>query len=290
MHTDVLLAACCDVNEDRARGFQLEFGFKKYYTDMFEMLEKEKPDAVCLVVPVELTAKLASGVLERGFPLILEKPPGRTKEETMGLIEIARRKAVPNRVAFNRRFAPLTRALKKCLDDHFRPEDIQNINCEMFRVARTDSDFSTTAIHAVDAVKFLAASEYSGIRFRYHELPRIGAGVANIFMDCTFASGADAFFTISPVTGVSVERITINLLGNTFFLHSSMYSDYDYPGKLVHLRDNKLIFEATGKGISDGKEAFEALGSITKTLRFSMICARAECLNATLRPRCNPWR
>lgn len=260
LNPDVVLAACCDINEEKARNFQMEFGFEKYYTDLNDMLYNEKPDAVCLIAPVEFTADLASFILEQGYPLILEKPPGRSKEEVLKLVEIADRKSIPNRVAFNRRFTPLVRELKRLLDEGLQPEGIHSINCEMFRVDRRDSDFSTTAIHAIDLVRFLAGSDYRNIRFSYQELPHIGPGVANIFMSCTFISGATACFNISPVCGVSIERVTVNTQDNTFFLHTPFWSQYDHPGKLVHLMKNQVIVDATGKEVSDGDDAFEYMG------------------------------
>jgi predicted dehydrogenase len=260
LNPDVALAACCDVNEDRARRFQAAYGFATCYSNLDEMLAKEVPDAVGLVAPVELTAMLAGDIMEKGFPLILEKPPGRTRAETAQLIEIAGRKAVPNRVAFNRRYAPLARKLKERLSASFRPEDIQNVSCEMFRYGRTDVDFSTTAIHVVDAVRFLASANYTSVRFSYHALPKAGAGVTNVFMECRLSSNASAFLNISPLTGVSVERVTVNLLDNTFFLQSPMWSTYDHPGRLVHLRKNEVAYEATGNEVSDGSEPFESMG------------------------------
>ena len=56
LHADVRLAACCDVNEQAAANYRNTFGFERYYTDLDRMLDAEKPDAVGLVVPVELTA------------------------------------------------------------------------------------------------------------------------------------------------------------------------------------------------------------------------------------------
>ena len=41
----------------------------------------------------------------------------------------------------------------------------------MTRVERRDPDFSTTAIHGLDAVRYLAGADYAEARFRYRELP-----------------------------------------------------------------------------------------------------------------------
>lgn len=260
LHGDVFLAACCDIDGEKAASYQKNFGFQKVYTDYLEMLDAEKPDAVCLIAPVELTYALASRVLDSGYPLILEKPPGTTREEVTKLVKLAERKNIPNRVAFNRRFAPLTRKFKELLDEKFKPEDIYNIYCEMLRVDRRDPDFSTTAIHVIDSVRFLAGSDYRDICFHYQELPHIGTGVANIYMDCTFASGAAAHLNLCPVSGVCLERTTVNLFNNTFYYYAPMWSEYDGKGRLMHLHGDEVMLDAMGMDISDGNELFEYTG------------------------------
>ena len=50
-HPDTVLAACCDLDESKAKAYREKFGFQKHYTDMRRMLQAEQPDAVCIVVP-----------------------------------------------------------------------------------------------------------------------------------------------------------------------------------------------------------------------------------------------
>src|SRR3989304_5938168 len=108
-HPGIELAACCDLDLGRASSYARDFGFARHHTDALAMLETERPDAVVLVVPDPLPGDLGCPVLERGLPLLLEKPPGRTLAEVDRLIAAAesRRPAAPPPVAFNRRFVPL---------------------------------------------------------------------------------------------------------------------------------------------------------------------------------------
>ena len=148
---------------------------RRAYTDPAAMLEAERPDAVVVVVPVERTVAVGSLVLERGLPLLLEKPPGETVAEVDRLIAAAERggRAVPHQVAFNRRFAPLVRELRRRIEE---AGPLQHLHYEMTRVERRDPDFSTTAIHGLDAVRYLAGCDYAEARFRYRELPELGRG------------------------------------------------------------------------------------------------------------------
>src|SRR5690242_16205539 len=69
-----VLVACCDLDPERAETFRARFGFARAYTDLDVMLDRERPGAVALVAPVDRTCDLACRILERGIPLLTEKP------------------------------------------------------------------------------------------------------------------------------------------------------------------------------------------------------------------------
>ena len=79
---------------------------------------------------------------------------------------------------------------------------LQHVHYEMARVERRDPDFSTTAIHGLDAVRYLAGADYAEARFRYRELPELGTGVAHILVDAVMTCGATAHLAFCPVAGV----------------------------------------------------------------------------------------
>ena len=84
----------------------------RYTRPSIQILSAERPDAVCLVVPEPLTCELACQVLEMGYPLIMEKPPGRTVEEIDRMTSAAEAAGVPTKVAFNRRYEPVPSAVE----------------------------------------------------------------------------------------------------------------------------------------------------------------------------------
>ncbi len=244
-HPDVELAACCDLERPKAEAYRAEFGFLRAYVDFREMLAKEQPRAVCLMAPVRRTCEISVAIMEMGFPLLMEKPPGLNREECLRMIEAAEKNGVPNQVSFNRRYTPLVRALKDRLDA-LGSAPIQDIRYDFFRVDRKDADFSTTAIHGIDTAKFLAGSDYRSVTFSYQEFPELGPTVANIFLDCCFVSGARAHINFCPVTGVLIERATVCLQSHTFFLNIPIWGAYDYPGRLLHLASNSVLEDTEG--------------------------------------------
>ena len=258
----LVLAACCDLDRARAESHAAEFGFARAYTDPQAMLEAEKPDVVVVVVPVTATVAVGTLVLERGIALLVEKPPGATAAEVDRLAAAADAggrdgRPVPHQVAFNRRFAPLLRELRRRIES---AGPLQHLHYELTRVERRDPDFSTTAIHGIDAVRFLAGSDYAEVRFRYRELPEVGAGVANILVDAVMASGATAHLAFCPVAGVLVERATAHAQGHSFFLQVPMWDGVDSPGRLLHFENGTLAADLSGETVGDGTALFERGG------------------------------
>ncbi|HBX88142.1 MAG TPA: hypothetical protein DEG09_05945 [Marinilabiliaceae bacterium] len=260
LNPQAVLAACCDMDGSKAAEYSRKFGFMKYYSDFEKMLDKEKPDAVSIVTPIEATFNVVSKVMKHGFPVIFEKPPGKDSGEARELLSISKQYNIPNRVAFNRRFMPLVRKLKQLMLENIKPGTIQNIEYHMGRFNRRDPDFSMTAIHGIDVVRYIMDSDYKHVKFFYQEFPELGHGVANIYMHCIFENGATASINFCPVSGATDERVRIDALDNTFLLHMPFRGSYDSDGKLVYIQKNCVITDLTGKEVLDGDEPFETSG------------------------------
>ncbi len=265
-HPDTELVACCDVDEARASAFRERYGFARHYCDYEQMIVREHPDAVCMMVSVDHTCEVACRVLRFGIPLMTEKPPGRTTEELDKMIAAARVSGAPTQVAFNRRYLPLGRALKSQLAT--LPGQIQHIRYDMTRIARADPDFSTTAIHSIDAVRHLMSSDYARIQFHYQDLPEFGPTVANIYMDCLLTSGATAHLNFCPVSGVVVERASVYTVDHTFFLNIPIWNGFDTPGKLLHLEKGVVLTDVDGITLSGSDEDYVLSGFYAENASF----------------------
>jgi hypothetical protein len=151
------------------------------------MLEAETRMPWVVVVPVERAVDVGSLVLERGVPLLLEKPPGSTLAEVDRLIAAADRRRVPHQVALQpalrsarARAAPQDRggraaAAPPLRDDARRPP----------RFPTSRSRRST----GLDAVRYLSAPTTPRRSFRYASCPELGQS-RNIFVDAVMTSGA----------------------------------------------------------------------------------------------------
>jgi myo-inositol 2-dehydrogenase / D-chiro-inositol 1-dehydrogenase len=267
-HPEVELAACCDVDPLRAEAFRARFGFQRVYNDYQQLLEAERPRngdqvAVCLNVPEPLICEIGCTVMQRGFALLSEKPPGLSVVEIDRLILTARETGALHQVNFNRRFTPLLGELKRRLDG----KSIRHIDLHFFRVGRIQGDFSPTAIHAIDTLRYLAGSDFAAVHCHYQELPEYGPlGVANTFLDCTFHSGATASLSLCPVSGLNVERSFVHTGNSTYYL--SMNLGPDAPGRLQQYEDGHLALDLDGSMLTGSSEDFILSGFCAEDAAF----------------------
>jgi predicted dehydrogenase len=254
----VALAACCDVDLDRARAFAEKFGFEAVYQDYKKMIEEIRPDAVSLICPVHLTAEIAGEVIKMGTNIIMEKPPGKNREEIEYLIECQRESGVTVRTAFNRRHVPLITAL--CQEISRTGEKIINVTYQMYRFGRFEPDFSTTAIHAIDTVKFIVGSDYESARIDYDFHPELGEGVKNVFLNAKFENGAYAQLSFVPTGGAVIERISVNTKNHSFFVNVPVWDNIDVPGNLVRVTERTKTQIISGDTLSSGVDMYLLTG------------------------------
>lgn len=253
---DVVLAGCCDVDAEKARRYQEHFGFERYYTDLHQMIDQEKPDAVCVTVTEAFAAEVGCAVMEHGVPLMLEKPPGKDSTETKRLIEVAERTGVPNMVAFNRHFIPLMRACKEIMAEISEP--MLYIRYDFCRHGRNDADFSDTAVHAIDAVRFLTGEDYKKVDFVYQ---KVSDRADSVYLQAEMGKGIQAHLHVLPGCGIVLERATIHYRDYTILLHLPIWGDgYDIPGELTALHKGEVIRTVKGEEVCPSGEIFQTNG------------------------------
>ena len=263
-HPDVRLAACCDVDENRAREYAKAFGFARHATDIPAMLATEKPDAVILAVPPVMTCDVASLVLERGFPLLMEKPPGISPAELGRLIAAAEKGGARAQVAFNRRYMPVMRRARAILDAGIRPESVGRIDYEMIRFDRWDPDFSTTAVHAVDAALFLARSPFLAAEIRLQTQQGGNREAVNIAVEAECAAGTQVRVNIQPVAGFNADTAKIHAVGQSLVIKIPVSPQSTANGTLEHWCGDKLITTFSDHAC----DAVEKLGVFGETEAF----------------------
>lgn len=105
------------VDQDRPTAEQLGRIYRTpVYTDIHDMLAREKPDAVSVVVPTNAHFKVAKTVLEADCDVLVEKPIAGTVAEAEELIRISEERGRVLAVGHIERFNPAVVELKRRLD------------------------------------------------------------------------------------------------------------------------------------------------------------------------------
>lgn len=253
----VELAACCDTDETKAKEIGEKAGFHSYGTDWKRVVEEQKPDAILTAVPVEKTTDLVMELAPLHIPIMLEKPPALTVEKAVLLNRTLKEHQILHQVAYNRHFMPLTVALKKKLEGEHR---VQSIQVQMCRIKRLEPTFYTTAIHAIDLLRFLAGSEYTKVDFRYQELTEYGEHIGNYFLYAEFANGISGRIDILVDSGQTCERVQATCSGTTYMAYLPVWECADSPGRIEKYQGDRLIECEEGIYGTDAMESSKASG------------------------------
>lgn len=113
---NVDLVGVADFDPDTANTIANKYGTKAYYQYQ-DLLDKEKPDAVTLAVPTIYHRDIALDIIERGIPLLIEKPIAFTLEEGQSIIEAANKANVKLMIGHIERFNPAIITLKQFIKE-----------------------------------------------------------------------------------------------------------------------------------------------------------------------------
>jgi len=202
----VSLVAACDFRRERADLFREKHGFLHAYVSLDDMLTRETLDACISVMPVENIPDIATRLLERNIPCVVEKPLGPTLAQVAKLAEVAHSTETPNMVSVNRRFMPL---LRRGLQWVRSTGSLRYVRATMLRHNRTEAEFLRyTAIHALDTLRFIAGD------FAASKVQVLPAATRWYALDLRFQSGVRGRVDVLPATGLLEE--TYEMMGDGF--------------------------------------------------------------------------
>lgn len=207
---EIELVAACDLNLDRARVFCSEFGFARAYSDVATMLTSERVDGCVCVMPMDRIVELAIMLLERKIPCVIEKPLGISRQEAERLAGATRQTGTPHMVSVNRRFMPFLNQAKSWATN---TGPLQYVRAMQVRHARAEPDFIwSTAIHVLDALRYLAAEEVVGFHTEVHR--QKGLSTVWYVVSLHFESGIRGRIEVLPTAGMVEE--SYELFGEGF--------------------------------------------------------------------------
>ena len=122
---DIKLVAICDIEESAFTSVVrtnisadggLDISAYNLYTDLEEMLDKEKLDFVITALPTYIHEKIAVQVMERGIHVFSEKPMAINPEQAQNMLDAAKKNNVKLMIGQCLRFFPEYRAVKELVD------------------------------------------------------------------------------------------------------------------------------------------------------------------------------
>ncbi len=203
---DAELVAVAD--SDAAR---LPDGSARGYTDYRTLLAEETLDAVAIAVPTRAHLDVALACIERGLPLLVEKPLAATVDEAERMRAQAGARGVPLVVGHIERCNPAVRELKRRLD----AEEIGNVHELRARrvgpFAARQRDVGVVhdlATHDIDIFRYLLEREVEQVQAKTER------GLRTQFEDAlegllSFAGGATGTLDVNWLSTVKVRELTV---------------------------------------------------------------------------------
>ncbi len=217
---DARLVAVADVKRDRAEEIAGPLGARAVaaHDELFGQV-----DAVTIAVPTEAHAAVAVPFLERGIPVLVEKPLARTLSEADRIIAAARASQTILAVGHTERHNPAVRAASTVVT---QPRFIEVHRLGTFPERSLDIDVVfDLMIHDLDIVLSLVRCEVEAIE-------AIGVPVLTDRVDIAnarlrFANGCIANLTASRISRERVRKIR--------FFQPDAYVSIDYAAQEVEL-------------------------------------------------------
>lgn len=191
---EIDLVAVCDIVTEKAERNARNFGARRVYADMQEMLEREELDGVFVIGPAPQQFALAPAVLGRGLPVFVEKPPAVRSDEARQLAQMAEAHGTWGQVGFMKPFADVYAIAREIVS---RPEfgPVHLVRCKFGqgpypRIWGIDSAERAMLIgqcvHIFDLVRRFGG-DVAGVQAMFHRADETHFAYA---VNLEFASGA----------------------------------------------------------------------------------------------------
>lgn len=108
--------AVCNRTRSKAEALAREFGVPAVYDDPNELFDRERLDFVDVITDVDTHPRHVHLAIDRGVPVICQKPMAASFAAAAGMVAAAERRGVPFLVHENWRWQPPIRALKRLME------------------------------------------------------------------------------------------------------------------------------------------------------------------------------
>ena len=205
---DVELAAVCDLDAKRRDELRRQYPATLVTEDLERALEVA--EAVVVATPASGHARVATGVIERGLPVLVEKPFALSPEEASAVAELAERRGVPIVVGHLLLFHPAVERLRAMIaagdlgDIYYLYSQRVNLG----QVRPDENALWSFGPHDIAVATYLLAAE--PVRVAAHGHSYIQTGIEDVvFLTMEFASGVMAHVQMSWLDPHKERRLTV---------------------------------------------------------------------------------
>ena len=115
-HADTIMAAVADTDAAALEAATAQTGAAGF-ADPIEMIRDAESDAVVIAAPTTAHVPLALSAIERGIPVLVEKPLAATHQEALRIVDAGRAAGVAVQVGHVERYNPAVLRLGQLLRD-----------------------------------------------------------------------------------------------------------------------------------------------------------------------------
>ena len=156
--------AVCDMKKERAEDIAERYGIGRVFTSVDDLLAWGEFDAVSIVTPDHLHVDIAVKCAEAKKHMLIEKPIATTREDTLRIVDAARKNGVRVMVDLHNRFSPPFAAAKQAVEEgrlgtlktgYFRLNDIKWVATDMLSWSAQSSILWFLGSHSRDTLQWL---------------------------------------------------------------------------------------------------------------------------------------
>jgi predicted dehydrogenase len=253
------LDAVVDVNESRARDIAAGAGARAF-TSARELLGQV--DLVSIATPTDTHAEIATLFLDRGIPVLVEKPLARSVAEADAIVAAAARSGAALAVGHTERFNPAVAAARPAVDN---PRFIEVHRLGTFPERSLDIDVVfDLMIHDLDLVLSIVRAEAESIE---------AVGVP-VLTDRVDIANARLRFASGCVANITASRISRDRTRKIRFFQRDAYISIDTGAKeaeiyrLVRMPGRRPVIEGGKIPVPDGEPLRLELQDFVDAVRF----------------------
>lgn len=110
------ITGCADIREERAQSYAARFKIPASFSSYTNMIDSIKPDALYLAVPHNFHFPILKEIINRGLPVLCEKPVTISIEDAIEITSLAHKKEIKVGINYQYRYDKCCYTLKQAAD------------------------------------------------------------------------------------------------------------------------------------------------------------------------------